>query len=261
MKIGIDCGHTQYRGSYDYGSVGIRNESDLTREVGSLVISKLKQLGHTVINCTVDTCSSLGDSLGRRVSVANSNKLDFYVSIHFNCFNTQAYGTEVFTYGAKKYKQANDILNNLVALGFTNRGIKDGSDLYVIGNTSCEAMLVEVCFCDNSKDMSIFNAEKVANAIVKGLTGQTVENNPIKSHRNVVVYGNDVDKRAAEYLNDWLNVNKKDSILAHKKDYKVGMGRSVYAVGGGLDDIKANVYLKGSDRFDTLKNVIKRIGL
>lgn len=39
------------------------------------------------------------------------------------------------------------------------------------------------------------------------------------------------------------------------------MGRSVYAVGGGLDDIKANVYLKGSDRFDTLKKVIKRIGL
>lgn len=39
------------------------------------------------------------------------------------------------------------------------------------------------------------------------------------------------------------------------------MGKSVYAVGGGLDDIKANVRLKGSDRFDTLKVVCEKIAL
>ncbi|GAA0116962.1 hypothetical protein UT300016_26890 [Clostridium senegalense] len=58
-----------------------------------------------------------------------------------------------------------------------------------------------------------------------------------------------------------FNTKNQDAILVNKKDYKVGMGRSVYAVGGGLDNIKANVYLKGSDRFDTLKKVVKRIEL
>lgn len=257
MKIGVDFGHTQYRGSYDYGAVGIRPESHLTREVGNLVISKLKQLGHTVINCTVDTCTSLNDSLGRRVSVANNNNLDFYVSIHFNCFNKNAHGTEVFTYGGRSYKQANNILNNLVSLGFTNRGIKDGSDLYVISNTNCESMLVEVCFCDNQSDMNIYNAEKVANAIVKGLTGQTVENNPIKSHRNVVVYAKGT---ADEHIANILSWYLEDCICVDHTQYREGMGKSVYSV-GALTGIKSNVVLRGKSRKETLNLALKRIGI
>lgn len=224
MKIGIDCGHTKYIGSYDYGAVGARNESDLTREVGNLVISKLKQLGHTVINCTVDTCTSLSDSLGRRVSVANNNNLDFYVSIHFSCFNKNAHGTEIFTYGGKSYKQADDILNNLVALGFTNRGIKDGRDLYVIGNTSCEAMLIEVCFCDNSKDMLIFNAEKVANAIVKGLTGQIVNKKEMYDMKKIVLYTGDLDALSAVIVaqkNQCPMMKKSDFINSKLKAEKI----------------------------------------
>lgn len=263
MKIGIDCGHTKYAGSLDYGAVGVKAESDLTREVGNLVIAKLKQLGNTVVNCTVDTCTSLQDSLSRRVSIANNNNLDLFISIHFNCFNTQAHGTEVFTYAAKNYKQANDILNNLCKLGFTNRGIKDGSDLYVINNTNCEAMLVEVCFCDNKNDMNIFNAEKVANAIVVGITGKTVATTTkvTKKYRNLVLYANDVDKRAAEYLADYFTSLNEDGKAMNVKDYQVETGVSVWAIGGGLDNIKANVRLKGKNRFETLKAVCKKINL
>ncbi|GAA0116961.1 N-acetylmuramoyl-L-alanine amidase [Clostridium senegalense] len=257
MRIGVDCGHTKYIGSYDYGAVGVRNESDLTREVGNLVISKLKQLGHTVINCTADNCSSLGDSLGRRVSVANNNNLDFYVSIHFNCFNSQAHGAEVFTYGGKSYKQANDILNNLVSLGFTNRGIKNGSDLYVIRNTNCESMLIEVCFCDNQSDMSIYNAKSVANAIVSGLTGKSIENNPIKSHRNVVVYAKGT---ADEHIANILSWYLEDCICLDHTKYVDGIGRSVYSV-GALTGIKSNVILRGKSRKETLNLALKRIGI
>ncbi len=65
FKIAIDYGHIL--SDADYGSVGIKAESNLTREVGIKVISKLKALGHTVINCTVDTCNILEESLGYRV--------------------------------------------------------------------------------------------------------------------------------------------------------------------------------------------------
>jgi N-acetylmuramoyl-L-alanine amidase len=40
------------------------------------------------------------------------------------------------------------------------------------------AILVECCFIDSSKDMNLFNAEAMANAIVKGLTGK-VPNTPV----------------------------------------------------------------------------------
>lgn len=171
MKIGIDCGHTMF--GADYGAVGIKAESNLTREVGTKVISKLQALGHTVIKCYKDTCNSLNDSLSYRTNTANNNNVDLYVSIHFNAFNGSAYGTEVFTYGGEELPQARAVLNNICTLGYTNRGLKDGSGLYVLKHTKAKAMLIECCFCDNAGDMNKYNAENMANAIVKGLVGQT----------------------------------------------------------------------------------------
>ena len=171
MKIGIDCGHTL--SGADYGAVGIKAESNLTREVCTRVISKLQALGHIVVKCYKDTCTSLQDSLSYRTNTANNNNVDLYVSIHFNAFNGNAHGTEVLTYGGKSFTEASRVLNNIVSLGYANRGIKDGSNLYVIRNTKSKAMLIECCFCDNRNDMNRYNAENVANAIVKGLVGKT----------------------------------------------------------------------------------------
>lgn len=39
------------------------------------------------------------------------------------------------------------------------------------------------------------------------------------------------------------------------------MDRSIYEVDEEVDDIRINMYLKGSDRFDTLRKVIKKIEL
>ena len=183
MKIGIDCGHTLT--GADYGAVGIKAESVLTREVGIKVISKLQELGHTVIKCYKDTCSSLNDSLSYRVNTANNNNVDLYVSIHFNCYNGNAYGTEVLTYGGKSFEEASRVLNNIVSLGYANRGIKDGSNLYVIRNTKSKAMLIECCFCDNRNDMNRYNADKMATAIIKGITGQIAPLTPNKPVQNV----------------------------------------------------------------------------
>ncbi|KIN79992.1 N-acetylmuramoyl-L-alanine amidase [Clostridium botulinum] len=173
MKIGIDCGHTM--SGADYGAVGIKAESNLTREVGTKVISKLQALGHTVIKCYKDSCSGLNDSLSYRTNTANNNNVDLYVSIHFNAFNGSAYGSEVFTYGGKELQQARAVLNNICSLGYTNRGLKDGSGLYVLKHTKAKAMLIECCFCDNSEDMNRYNAHMMADAIVKGLVGRTTD--------------------------------------------------------------------------------------
>jgi len=170
MKICIDAGHTLT--GADTGAEGCGyKEQDKTREIANKVQGKLIALGHVVFRSDVDSCTSLNDSLQHRVDVANNNNVDLFVSIHLNAGGGA--GVEVYTYNGQENAIARSILNNLVTLGYANRGIK-GESLYVINHTHAPAMLVECGFIDNSNDMTLYNAENIANAIVKGITGQTV---------------------------------------------------------------------------------------
>ncbi|MEG0006191.1 MAG: N-acetylmuramoyl-L-alanine amidase [Clostridium sp.] len=180
MKIGIDMGHTV--SGPNYGAVGFMKESEETRRLGAVLIDYLKSLGHTVINCSVDTASSNSDSLNRRVKIANSSNLDIFISIHFNAGGGT--GSEILTFNSRKMPQATSILNNLSKLGLRNRGIKDGSHLFVVKNTSAPALLVEVCFVDNTNDTSLYtkNINNIAKAIGDGIVGisfETPSNEPV----------------------------------------------------------------------------------
>ena len=166
MKFGIDIGHNC---PPDTGATGIRFEDDLTMQVGQKVIAKLKQLGNVTIGCTPKFASSVLNSLYMRCATANSNNVDLYVSIHFNSGGGS--GTEVYAISSKGYEVAENILNNIVKLGYINRGVKDGSWLYVLKNTKAVAVLVECAFVDSVQDMNGFDADKMANAIVTGITG------------------------------------------------------------------------------------------
>ncbi|AUN19030.1 N-acetylmuramoyl-L-alanine amidase [Clostridium botulinum] len=233
MKIGVDCGHTM--SGADYGAVGIKAESNLTREVGTRVISKLEALGHTVIKCYKDTCSSLQDSLSYRTNTANNNDVDLYVSIHFNCYNGSTYGTEVFTYGGKEIPQARQVLNNICSLGYTNRGLKDGSGLYVLKHTKAKAMLIECCFCDNAGDMNRYNAENMANAIVKGLVGQTTSSTP--------------NKPTSNNNNSWVSLDGKTGIINTSSGVNVREAKSTSSkiLGALPNGAKVKLYRKEGD--------------
>ncbi|WP_053083303.1 N-acetylmuramoyl-L-alanine amidase [Clostridium cylindrosporum] len=175
MRIGIDMGHTLE--GPNSGAVGIIKESEETRRLGKKVIKYLEDLGHNVVNCTVDDAISSNDSLNKRVSKANEEHLDIFVSIHFNQ-SSGGYGSEIYTANAKELPQAVKILKDLNALGFTSstrselsRGIKDGSGLYVIRNTKSISMLVEVCFVDNPRDVALYkaNLDKIAKIVADGI--------------------------------------------------------------------------------------------
>lgn len=156
----------------DTGARGIRFEDNLTLDVGNKVISKLKAFGHEVIECKPEKASTVRDSLSKRCAKANVTKLDVYVSIHFNAFNQRANGTEIYAVSEAGRKITKPVLDEIVKLGFFNRGIKSGSHLFVLRNTDMPSILIEGCFIDSQKDMNLFNPEAMANAIVKGLTGQ-----------------------------------------------------------------------------------------
>ena len=171
MRIAIDLGHGvgQDRGA----SSKYITEEEIIDNVGGLVINKLKELGHTVIEVRPSQASSVSNSLVQRVQKANNSKVDLYVSIHANAGGGT--GTEVYTYHGKELQQARAVLNNLCSLGFNNRGIK-GSNLFVVNHTNAPAMLIEVCFVDTQSDVELYKSignNRIADSIVKGLVGET----------------------------------------------------------------------------------------
>lgn len=174
MKFGIDIGHNC---PPDTGAVGIKKEDDLTKAVGTKLMEKLSAAGHSIIYCTPNTATTVGESLRKRVDKANSNNVDVFVSIHFNAFNGQANGTEIFGISNTSKAIARSVLHEIIKLGFRNKGVKS-TPFFVLKNTQMPAILVECCFCDSKTDMGRFDAESMAEAIKTGLIGESQEDEP-----------------------------------------------------------------------------------
>ena len=164
-KIVINGGHCP---GLDPGAVGeFVTEADIVREVGLMVESNLKNAGH-------ETVFVQEDELADVCAIANEFEADIFVSIHCNAANNIAHGTETFYYqeGDESYELAGLIQSNLVFdLGTTNRGIKDGSWLYVLRNTDMTAVLVEIGFIDNPDEEQLIISKKpqIASAISDGI--------------------------------------------------------------------------------------------
>ena len=174
MVIGINCGHT-IAGTMGCGAKKYLTESDETRAVGYALMDMLKDAGHTVIDCTDDVAPSECANLRKICEKANAQHLDIFISIHFNAGEGQ--GCETYTYGGAENCRTREINRALANLGFKNRGIKDGSGLRVIKDTTAPAALVEVCFVDTKSDADLYKAlgsYKVAQAIFEGITGDKV---------------------------------------------------------------------------------------
>lgn len=172
MIVSYDFGHGT---GQDRGAEGYRNEEHDCREYGALVIKKLQALGHTCYNCTppASPALTLGQSLAYRVNKANSIGSQLHICMHVNAFETdKATGCEVEYASASGQTYASKVSAEIsTALGLTNRGSKNQPGLYVLKYTKMTAILIEPFFCDNKSDCSKYNAEKLATAIVKGITG------------------------------------------------------------------------------------------
>lgn len=174
MRIGVDLGHCLSGG--DIGASGYLVETTVNRVYGPLVIVGLQKLGHTVYNVTPTQAGlTLDQSLAYRVNMANSLKLDLFISCHVNAFATdKAQGCEVEYTSAAGKVYGDKICTEIAKLGFTNRGSQSRPNLYVLKYTTATAILVEPFFCDDKADCNKYDAKKIANAIIKGITDQDV---------------------------------------------------------------------------------------
>ena len=171
MRICINGGHAP-GGIPDPGAVnnitGLK-ESDVTDDVAQLVQYYLQQAGYETLVVQENELRDITDA-------SNNWGANLFISVHCNAAgNRSALATETF-YGSKqgakfaRYIQS-QIINNM---GTVNRGIKDGSNLYVIKHTDCPAILVELAFISNDDDEALLASDEkkdeFAKCIARGVT-------------------------------------------------------------------------------------------
>ena len=172
-KIFIGVGH----GGTDSGAVanGLK-EKDLNLAIVLACRDELTRHGVTVgMSRTKDEADPLADE----IKECNAFKPDYAVEIHNNAGGGD--GVEIYHhYGGGKGKTlAQNVLNEIVAIGQNSRGLKikkndQGKDFYGwIRQTVAPACLIECAFVDNKKDITIIDtaAEQKAMgiAIAKGV--------------------------------------------------------------------------------------------
>ena len=200
MVINVHAGHNP-DGKVACGAIGLVKESTENRKIKHEVIRLLRNLGHTVYDCTCDNGTSVNDVLKKIVAKCNEHEVDLDVSIHLNSGAKDAKGdgatkgTEVLVYGltSKAIPYAKNVCSAISALGYKNRGVKYRPDLYVLRKTKAAAMLIEAFFADDKDDVDIYDYKRIAEAIVFGITGQkynepVVEDKPVETGKKEQFY-------------------------------------------------------------------------
>ena len=253
-KMNFSAGHNP-DGKIASGAIGIIKESTEARNVVSHMVKFAKAEGKTVYDCTCNNGTGQKDVLKKICAKCNQHKVDLDISIHFNSFNGSAKGVEVIYVNKKVASVAASVAKSVSSkLGIVNRGIKYRDNLYFLNNTKSPAILIECCFVDNKEDVSKYNAEKMAKAIIEGILGKTIgtvstPTDNRKVVKTLIVADGEVDKKAAEVLK-WKIT---DAVVTTSKDFnKYKAVKSIGIGGPACNATKCDVELIGDDRYDTM---------
>lgn len=156
----VHAGHAKQGNAYG-GASGKCHESVEDRLIKDAVIKYLKMAGHIVYDCTVDSGSSQSGIIAEIKNKINSyDNVTANISIHLNCYNGNANGTECEVYQniGQTSEIANRICSKIASLGFLNRGVKTRTDLGVLKGivNGGSNILIETFFCDSSADYFLY---------------------------------------------------------------------------------------------------------
>ena len=168
-SIMLDAGH----GGRDPGAVyNGRQEKDdalrLTLAVGEI-------LQNNGIDVQYTRTTDVYQTPYEKAMEANNAGVDFFISIHRNSYPTdnEVSGVETLVYDLSglKYQMAQDINDQLEAVGFVNLGVKARPNLVVLRRTRMPALLVEAGFINSDVDNELFdnNFQDIARAIAGGV--------------------------------------------------------------------------------------------
>lgn len=170
LRVVLDPGHGGMDPGCDHEG---RIESEDNWKLALSVKAEMEKAGIEVIMTREDNDTKV--FLKDRVEIANASGADYFISLHRNIGD--GYGIETWmtaNAGSATEKLTSNVHNALVNAGVQrDRGIKtgtetgEGSDYYVIGNTTMPACLIEFGFINNAEDNRLYDEklESYAKAI------------------------------------------------------------------------------------------------
>ena len=167
--IMLDSGH----GGRDPGAVyNGRQEKDDALRLALAIGEILQDRGVDVLYTRTE---DVYESPFEKAMEANTADADFFLSIHRNSYPTDntVSGVESLIYDKSgiKFEMAENINEQLEAVGFVNLGVKERPNLVVLKRTRMPAVLVEVGFINSDTDNQLFdeNFQDIVEAIAAGI--------------------------------------------------------------------------------------------
>ncbi len=226
MKIACTVGHSILKSGQITSASGVVNEYQWCKKFVPILVDTFKSQGvdADLIICPEKQFSKAAEEKPYKLGKINGKKYDLVIESHLNAFNGSAKGTEVLYYPtstkSKEYAQrVNDKLDDI----FTDRGIKSRSDLYILRDTDCPAILIEYFFCDNKEDYSKADTDEemqlIANKVVEGVLNKELQKVPTTSGTKMykVCVGAYKDKdNANKMLNEAIKKGFKDTYIIYQ---------------------------------------------
>lgn len=167
--IMIDSGH----GGMDNGAMYQgRKEKDDNLRIGLAVGERLENAGYDVLYTRT---TDVYDTPFQKAQKANNAGADYFFSFHRNSGeipNTYS-GAQALVYSdnTRASQIGENIMEQLVAIGFKDLGVVERPGLVVLRRTNMPAVLLELGFINNDADNRIFDEQfdEMADAIVRGI--------------------------------------------------------------------------------------------
>lgn len=177
--IVVDAGH----GGNDVGTFPTGMEY-VEKDINLSIVLYLKQLlDREDIKVYYTRLDDTKPYLRPRVRLANDLEADFFISVHCNGSSlSQPYGTEVlydekstqFGFNSKQLAQiCLDELSN--AMNSRNRGIVEGHEKFIVGNSKVPVALLEVGYITNPEDLEFLKNSENHKLIAEGVYNGIIE--------------------------------------------------------------------------------------
>lgn len=187
-KIYIDAGHDTLKNG-DPGAVGYVTESKVNVKVVKYACEHLEK------NYVCEVYQDISADSTYEISArANRWKADLFVSVHFNAGGGDGY--ECYLYDKSNLKLGQCFERHVKATGQNSRGVKYDPTLNVLRLTNMKAILNEIAFVDNKKDIQDWDEDSELRVMGKAL---------------------------AEACADWLNLPKKKEPPKYETLYRMNM--------------------------------------
>lgn len=226
-------------------------EHEEARLITAQLIKTLKARGCAVVDTTSDA-SNQNAVLAEQVAkcnAVNAGSKQLNLVIHLN--SGGGTGTEVLCYDENGKQLAAKISASIAkTLGVKDRSAKLRPDLYVIRKTLATTLLLEVCFIDNSSDMSklVSKRKAVAEAIADVLVGKPKSSTTSSTQLTLSTSTTGVDIYG---LVDWLKAKGIDSSFANRAklavEYGIVKNKADYA-GTYAQNVALLAALKGASK-------------